>query len=345
MRELGVMYGRGEGVPQSYSEEMHWYVLAANKGDDVAMLYLGYIYRRGDGVAPDSAKALDWFRKSAEKGQSNALYMVGAMYRDGEGVSQDFAEAYFWLNLSTADPPPGSQKDRDAIVAKLSPAKLTEIQDRCRKWAETHPKIHFFDVGKFPQPATSLSGATLYSNDRLKRFELKDYPIDADGGYCTVDGMWVPESKEPAKALPSPEQVKITCSISDKSCRELKVTLGPIGGLVFIAGIDETIWPITSWDSHGLLASYGPDVDALGVSDRCHRHVLTMSFASGAVSTSDLPTHEKGCETFTETDSYRLAKGEYYVDTTPGNDGGSPIKMEERHPLLRNPVGTATLNR
>lgn len=320
MRELGVMCGRGEGVPQSYSEEMHWYALAADKGDDVAMLYLGYVYRRGDGVSPNSAKALDWFRKSAEKGQSNALYMVGAMYRDGEGVSQDFAEAYFWLNLSAADPPPGSQKDRDAVASNLSPAKLTEIQDRCRKWAETHPKIHFFDVREFSQPAKSLS--SVFSNDRLKRGELKDYPITGDDQWRGVGGMWVMESKGPEKALLFPEQVRITCSNSDKTCRELSVTLGVMGGLVEIMGPDEKIWQINSWDEHGLLATYDADPSANALSEKCHRHVLSMSFASGVVSTSDIPTHEKGCETFKTTDSYRLVRGEYYVDTTPGNDGG-----------------------
>jgi len=351
MRQLGVMYGRGQEVPQSHSEEMRWYKLAADKGNDVAMLYLGYMYRRGDGVPPDSAKALDWFRKSAEKGQSKALYMVGAMYRDGEGVSQDFAEAYFWLNLSTADPPPGSREDRDAVAAKLSPAKLTEIRERCGKWAETHPKIHSFDVQGAPvgnaepapkqqqdlpstqvervpsasaQPAKSLSDA--FRNERLKRIELKDYPIDAQGGDCIVDGVWVPESNDPEKALVFPEQVRITCTHSEKTCQELKVTLGPMQGIVEIGDIDETIWQISSWDSNGLLASYGPDISALGANDRCHRHVLAMSFVSGAVSTSDIPTQEKGCEAFTETNSYRLVRGNYYVDTTPGNDGDKPNK-------------------
>jgi hypothetical protein len=52
--------------------------------------------------------------------------------------------------------------------------------------------------------------------------------------------------KEPAKTLLFPEQVKITCTNSDKTCQELKVTLGPMGGLVFIAGIDETTWLDTS---------------------------------------------------------------------------------------------------
>lgn len=55
------------------------------------------------------------------------------------------------------------------------------------------------------------------------------------------------------------------------------------------------------------------------LSVKCH-HVLTMTFDSGAVSSADIPTHEKGCEAFPETNSYRLARGNYYVDTSPAND-------------------------
>ncbi|SRR6266851_280842 len=79
-------------------------------------------------------------------------------------------------------------------------------------------------------------------------------------------------------------------------------------------------WEIRSWDAHGLLASYDPNVSAVATSDRCHHHVLTMTFASGAVSTSDIPTRAKGCEEFPETNSYRLVRGNYYVDTSPAND-------------------------
>ena len=165
-----------------------------------------------------------------------------------------------------------------------------------------------------------------FHNERLKRSELNDYPIETfHGTLAIVDGMWVPESKDPRKEMVFPEQVKVTCTNSEKTCEELKVVLEPMSGVVFV-DIDQTIWQITSWDAHGLLASYGPEISASAASDRCHRHVLAMTFASGAVSTSDIPTHEKGCEMFAETDSYRLARGGYYVDTTPGNDADSPYK-------------------
>lgn len=98
------------------------------------------------------------------------------------------------------------------------------------------------------------------------------------------------------------------------------MTLAPAGGMVSVMGPEEKEWPIISWDAQGLLATYGPEIHATAASDRCHSHVLTMTFHSGAVSTSDIPTHEKKCEEFPETDSYRLVRGNYYVDTTPGND-------------------------
>jgi hypothetical protein len=172
--------------------------------------------------------------------------------------------------------------------------------------------------------ATAVPPSNPFHNERVKRSELNDYPIETfHGTLAIVDGMWVPESKDPRKEIVFPEQVKVICTNSEKTCEELKVVLGPMSGVVFV-DIDQTIWQITSWDTHGLLASYGPDISASAASDRCNRHVLAMTFASGAVSTSDIPTHEKGCEAFTETSSYRLARGGYYVDTTPGNDADAP---------------------
>jgi hypothetical protein len=171
-----------------------------------------------------------------------------------------------------------------------------------------------------------------FQNERVKRAVDPDSSIPIDGNYRDVSGMWVPESKDPARTLVFPEQVRVICTRPENTCRELKVTLGSLGGLVFIGDIEETIWQITSWDQNGLLASYDAYPRASAASERCHRHVLSMSFRSGAVSTSDIPTHEKGCEMFPETDTYRLVRGQYYVDTTPGNDAEKPAKPDKVHP-------------
>jgi hypothetical protein len=181
-----------------------------------------------------------------------------------------------------------------------------------------------FALSGIGQQAKPLSG--VFHNDRLKRAEDPDYEITGDSEWRKVDGMWVPESDHPANDLLFKEQVTITCNRPSSTCKELKIILEPFGGLIFVDGIDETTWQITSWDEHGLLASYDADPSNKALSERCHRHALSMSFASGAVSTSDIPTREKGCETFKQTDSYRLVRGQYYVDTTPGNDAEKPVR-------------------
>lgn len=157
-------------------------------------------------------------------------------------------------------------------------------------------------------------------NGRLKMSGFESMPINAEEGFLIVDGIWLPDSNKPDDALAFPEQVRITCDKTEKVCRELKVTLSEVvKGMLVIGGPDETEWPISSWDARGLFATYGPSKHG-NDSDKCQRHVLTMAFGSGAISTSDIPTHEKGCEIFLKTNSYRLARANYWFDTSPGND-------------------------
>jgi hypothetical protein len=168
----------------------------------------------------------------------------------------------------------------------------------------------------------SKSVGSVFHNERLKSLEVKNFSIVGSDQYRMVKGMWFPDSKDPGKALAFPQQVRISCTHFDKLCRELSVTLASIPTMVSVQDIDETDYDVDTWDAHGLIASYGGEEG----NSRCQRHVLTMDFDSGAVSVSDIPTHKKGCEAFTETDSYRLVRGEYYVDTSPKNDMDKPVK-------------------
>jgi hypothetical protein len=168
--------------------------------------------------------------------------------------------------------------------------------------------------------AVAQQSLVVHSN-RLKILPVTDPTVTGDNFIRLVAGIWVSESKDPTKRLVFPQQVKITCAQPRKTCTELVLTLAEAKDLISIQDIDSEDYDISSWDSHGLVASYGGDEHS-----RCQRHVLTMDFDSGAVSVSDIPTHKKGCEAFNETDSYRLVRGNYYVDTTPGNDLDKPAK-------------------
>lgn len=176
---------------------------------------------------------------------------------------------------------------------------------------------------------TSSGFAGAFHNGRLKLLSLPDRPIVGGSRMRVVEGVWVSESSGSGKALVFPEQVKISCEDfgpDDKKCVELSVTLAPTSISVGIMGLNTEEYAIDRWDDRGVIASYGGDRNGSDLSSKCHRHVLTMDFASGTVSVSDIPTHMKGCEAFTTTNSYRLVQGEYYVDTTPNNDGDKPIE-------------------
>jgi hypothetical protein len=158
----------------------------------------------------------------------------------------------------------------------------------------------------------------VFHNDRLKTLVLPGPPLLKDNlnfRSALASGIWVSESNNPDKALVLPQQVKIYCHKLSKECTEISVTLGSVKDMVGIQDVDTTTYDVDQWNEHGVTASYGGDE-----SSRCQRHVLTLDFDSGAVSVSDIPTRKAGCEAFTETDSYKLVRGQYYVDTTPGND-------------------------
>jgi hypothetical protein len=163
--------------------------------------------------------------------------------------------------------------------------------------------------------------SAVFHNERLKALSLPDRSITGDNHYRLVSGFWVSESKDPTKTLVFPQQIRIRCTANNKTCTETSVTIAPTPQMISIQEIDDEEYDINTWEAHGLLASYGDDP-----SSPCQRHVLTMDFDSGAVSVSDVPTRKKGCEAFTETDSYRLVRGNYYVDTSPGNDADKPKK-------------------
>jgi len=94
--DVGVMYGRGLGVAQSYSEAAVWISRAAEQGNPHAQSTLGYMYYRARGVARDYAAAALWSRRAAEQGVASAQSNLGLLYDKGQGVEQDYAQAALW---------------------------------------------------------------------------------------------------------------------------------------------------------------------------------------------------------------------------------------------------------
>ena len=103
MRNLGLLYERGQGVAQDYAKAREWYEKAAAKGDAIAMSNLGGLYGGGRGVAQDYAKAREWSEKAADKGNAIAISNLGLLYESGQGVAQDYAKAREWYEKAAAN--------------------------------------------------------------------------------------------------------------------------------------------------------------------------------------------------------------------------------------------------
>ena len=69
---LGVMYHRGDGVPQNDKTAVKWYGLAAKQGNADAQTYLGNAYSDGKGVPKKDMTAVRWYRLAARQGNADA---------------------------------------------------------------------------------------------------------------------------------------------------------------------------------------------------------------------------------------------------------------------------------
>jgi hypothetical protein len=118
---------------------------AAEQADAAAQNNLGLSYALGQGVPQDNALAVYWTRKAAEQGHAKAQVRLGVSYYQGQGATQDYAEAYFWLDLaiSTGKVEEAKKEDvdklRDGAASDLTPAEISQVQERVRKWLEEHP--------------------------------------------------------------------------------------------------------------------------------------------------------------------------------------------------------------
>ncbi len=130
---LGVMYEKGQGVPQDYKESVKWYRLSAEQGFAYAQNSLGMMYDNGEGVVQDYEQAVKWYRLAAEQGYEGAHNNLGVMYNNGTGVLQDYVRAHMWYNIGASKGGKLALENRDNIVKIMSSAQIEEAQKLARE--------------------------------------------------------------------------------------------------------------------------------------------------------------------------------------------------------------------
>ena len=110
----------------------------AEERDARAQTYLGVMYLRGQGVPQNFAVAAYWLQLASSAGVPTAQYFFGLMYDKGQGVAQDFVLAQAWLNLAVAHAEPRLRDHwvliRNAVASKMTEAQLAEARRLAYQW-------------------------------------------------------------------------------------------------------------------------------------------------------------------------------------------------------------------
>ena len=127
-------YSRGD-----YATALQEFKPLAEKGHADAQSSLGLMYEKGQGVPQDYAESVKWYRKAAEQGNAGAQNNLGVMYDEGRAVSQDYVRAHMWFNLAASRLEPGAAQDtavknRDIVAKRMTPAQTAEAQRLAREW-------------------------------------------------------------------------------------------------------------------------------------------------------------------------------------------------------------------
>gem|GEM_PF-2815486 len=143
---LGLMFRKGQGVPQDYAAAMLWYRKAAEQGHAKAQTGLGAGYRKGHGVEQNDQLALKWTLLGAEQGNADAQRGLASIYAAGQGVAPDNITALMWYTIAAVTSQGARMEgggsaaaDRDTLAARMTPDDVAHAQERADEWLRASP--------------------------------------------------------------------------------------------------------------------------------------------------------------------------------------------------------------
>jgi len=122
---------------QDYKTAYKLWLPLAEQGDADAQVLLGVMYDKGQGVPQDYKESIKWYRLSAEQGDAEAQSNLGLMYYNGQGVPQDYVSAHMWWNLSSANGDKDAIKNRKLVETKMTTQQIEKAQELARNWKPT----------------------------------------------------------------------------------------------------------------------------------------------------------------------------------------------------------------
>lgn len=129
-----------------YRTALEEWLPAAEQGDRRAQYQIGVLYYRGQGVPQDFAEAAKWFRRAAERGDADAQFNLGLLYVDGKGMPKDFVRALMWFDLAAASYAASGNEDwaienrewaaqnRKWLAGQMSRGEIAKAERLARQW-------------------------------------------------------------------------------------------------------------------------------------------------------------------------------------------------------------------
>ena len=110
------------------------FLKAADQGDASAQYNLGVMYGKGQGVPRDYEAAVRWYRRAAEQGHAGGQNNLGVMYDKGRGVPRNYIEAYMWFSLAAAQAYDAAANNLDLLEKGMTPGQIAAAQELARNW-------------------------------------------------------------------------------------------------------------------------------------------------------------------------------------------------------------------
>lgn len=132
---LGLMYLNGQGVAQSDTMAVIWFLKTAKSGEPRSQNYLCQAYTYGLGTEENPQMAAKWCLKAAYRGDSFAQKVVGVHYETGEGgLPQSYIDAHMWYNLASAQGDEEAKKFRISLEKSMTVDQIVEAQRKAVEW-------------------------------------------------------------------------------------------------------------------------------------------------------------------------------------------------------------------
>ena len=221
MEEARAAYARGDHATALRGFRMH-----AERGDAEAQLILGLMYDKGEDIPQDHTEAARWYRRAAEQGHAGAQNNLGVMYEYGDGVAQDLVQAHKWYNLAASRASSSERelrektvRSRDRVASRLIPADLAKAQRLAGAWQPREPAVEQPEEEERPSSSTAPvpkvdATDTVDIGVRIATLQRSLHRLGYDPG--PVDSILGTRTKAAIRAFQADAGLPVTGQVSER---------------------------------------------------------------------------------------------------------------------------------